>query len=57
MLSRAGYHAVNYELQLEHAELDVAVQQRIAYPINYTLCVGYEPDLKPKRSQSQYRIH
>jgi hypothetical protein len=57
MLSRAGYHAVNHEPQLGHTELNVAVQQRIAYPINHTLCVGREPDLEPKRSQSQYGIH
>jgi hypothetical protein len=57
MLSHASYYAVNYRLQLEHAELDVAVQQRIAYLINYALCVSRKPDLEPKRSQSQYRIY
>jgi hypothetical protein len=57
MLSCASYYTVNYRPQLGHAKLDVAVQQRIAYLINYALCVGRELDLKLKRSQSQYRIH
>jgi hypothetical protein len=57
MLTCARNHAVNHRPQLRHAELDVAVQQRIAYLINYTLYVSYKPNLKPKRSQSQYRIH
>jgi hypothetical protein len=50
MLLRTGYYAVNYRPQLGHAELDVAVQQRIAYLINYTLCVSRKLDLEPKRS-------
>jgi hypothetical protein len=50
MLSRASYYAVNYRLQLGYAKLDIAIQQRIAYLINYALCVSYKLDLKPKRS-------
>jgi hypothetical protein len=50
MLLRASYYAVNYRLQLGYAELDIAVQQRITYLINYTLCVSCKLDLKPKHS-------
>jgi hypothetical protein len=57
MLLRASYHTVNYRLQLEYTKLDIAVQQRITYSINYTLYVSYKPNLKLKRSQLQYRIH
>jgi hypothetical protein len=57
MLLRASYYAINYQPQLGHTKLDIAVQQRIAYLINYTLCVSHKLNLKPKRSQSQYRIY
>jgi hypothetical protein len=50
MLSYADYYAVNYRLQLGHTKLDITIQQRIAYLINYTLYVSYKLDLKPKRS-------
>jgi hypothetical protein len=50
MLSRASYYAINYWPQLGHAKLDVAVQQRIAYLINYTLYVSCKLDLELKRS-------